>query len=342
MSPVVSRRVWDRLVSPHTVIGVDAVCRNPAGNPLGGPSGSPGRRTRRQRAVARGSRLARLAALGLLGAVTLTGCSMPNNEFWRFGWPEGITEQSQDMRELWTGSVIAALIVGFAVWGLILYSVVAHRKRGDELPKQTAYNLPLEIVYTILPFVIIAGLFFYTVVVQNRVQDRSENPDETIAVNAFKWNWQFVYPGSTGPDGLPVDTVGTSSEIPILVLPTDRTIRFELASADVIHSFWVPEFLFKLDVIPGNENGRDNVFEVTVDEEGAYVGRCAELCGTYHAYMNFEVRAVSGDDYDDYLAARESGLDTFAALEEIGQPGLASTTTPFEYLQNTAQTSNGG
>jgi cytochrome c oxidase subunit II len=284
--------------------------------------------------VARGSRLARLAALGLLGVVTLTGCEMPNNEFWRFGWPEGITEQSQDMRELWTGSVIAALVVGVAVWALIGWSVVMHRKRGDELPKQTAYNLPLEIVYTILPFVIIAGLFFYTVVVQNRVQERSDDPQETIAVNAFKWNWQFVYPETEGPDGEPVDTVGTSSEIPILVLPTDRTIRFELASADVIHSFWVPEFLFKLDVIPGNENGRDNVFEVTVQEEGAYVGRCAELCGTYHAYMNFEVRAVSGEDYDAYLEARESGLDTFEALEEIGQPGLSSTTTPFESLQN--------
>jgi cytochrome c oxidase subunit 2 len=284
--------------------------------------------------VARGSRLARLAALGLLGVGTLTGCEMPNNEFWRFGWPEGITEEAELMRELWTGSVIAALIVGFAVWGLILYSVVRHRKRSDELPKQTAYNLPLEIVYTIVPFLIIAALFFYTVVVQNRVQERSDEPDETIAVNAFKWNWQFVYPETTGEDGEPVDTVGSSQEIPILVLPTDRTIRFELASADVIHSFWVPEFLFKLDVIPGNENGRDNVFEVTVQEEGAYVGRCAELCGTYHAYMNFEVRAVSGDDYDAYLEARESGMDTFEALEEIGQPGLSSATTPFESLQN--------
>jgi cytochrome c oxidase subunit 2 len=292
--------------------------------------------------VARGNRLARLTALGLLGVLTLTGCDMPNNEFWRFGWPEGITEQSEAMRELWTGSVIAALIVGILVWALIGWSVVRHRKRGDELPKQTAYNLPLEIVYTIVPFVIIAVLFFYTVVVQNKVMERSDNPDETIAVNAFKWNWQFVYPDTAGEDGEPVDTVGNSSEIPILVLPTDRTIRFEVASADVIHSFWVPEFLFKLDVIPGNENGRDNVFEVTVREEGAYVGRCAELCGTYHAFMNFEVRSVSGEDYDAYLEARESGMDTREALEEIGQPGEATSTTPFEELQHANQQTAGG
>jgi cytochrome c oxidase subunit 2 len=278
--------------------------------------------------VARGSRLARLAALGLLGVLTLTGCEMPNNEFWRFGWPNGITEQSQEMRRLWTGSVIAALLVGFAVWGLILWSVVRHRKRSDELPKQTAYNLPLEIVYTILPFLIIAGLFFFTVVVQDKVLKRSDNPDETIAVRAFKWNWEFTYPDAKGQDGQPVSTVGTTSQVPILVLPTDRKIRFELTSADVIHSFWVPEFLFKLDVIPGNENGRNNVFEVTVHEKGAYVGRCAELCGTYHAYMNFEVRSVPSGDFDAYISARESGLSTYEALESIGQPGQATTTEP--------------
>jgi cytochrome c oxidase subunit 2 len=215
-----------------------------------------------------------------------------------------------------------------------------HRKRGDELPKQTAYNLPLEIVYTIIPFLIIAGLFFFTVVVQNRVQERSTDPDVTIAVNAFKWNWQFVYPETTGADGEPINTVGNSDEIPILVLPTDQDIRFEVASADVIHSFWVPEFLFKLDVIPGNENGRDNVFEVTIREEGAFVGRCAELCGTYHAYMNFEVRAVTAADYDAYLAARESGLSTFDALESIGQPGNATSTSPFDLVDD-AQRADG-
>ncbi|MGY1624094.1 cytochrome c oxidase subunit II [Geodermatophilus sp. SYSU D00965] len=283
--------------------------------------------------MARGSRLARGSALGLLGVATLTGCT-PNNEFWRWGWPNGITDEAFAMRDLWIWSVIAALVIGIGVWALILWSVVAHRKRSDELPKQTAYNLPLEIVYTIIPFLIIAGLFFFTVVTQNRVQARSDDPDVTVAVNAFKWNWQFVYPETTGQDGEPVNTVGSTDEIPILVLPTDETIRFEVASADVIHSFWVPEFLFKLDVIPGNENGRDNVFEVTIREEGAFVGRCAELCGTYHAYMNFEVRAVSPADYDAYLAARESGLSTFDALESIGQPGEAQTTSAWDTVND--------
>ena len=289
--------------------------------------------------MARVSRLAKVGALGLLGAITLTGCD-PNNAFWRFGWPPGITEQSQDMRKLWTWSVIAALIVGILVWGLIIWAVIRYRKRSDELPRQTAYNLPLEIVYTIIPFIIIAVLFFFTVTVQNKVQARSNNPDLTVAVNAFKWNWQFVYPKTTGPGGQPVNTVGTSTEIPILVLPTDETIRFELRSADVIHSFWVPEFLFKLDVIPGNENGRDNVFQVTVRQQGAYVGRCAELCGTYHAYMNFEVRAVSPQAFQAYLAARAQGQSTHDALVSIGQPGSAVATRPFDLLTEPQRAAN--
>ena len=254
-------------------------------------------------------------------------------QIWLIGWPQGVTDQSQAMRQLWIGSIIAALVVGMLTWGLIFYAIMRYKKRSEELPRQTAYNLPLEIVYSIVPFIIIAALFFYTVVVQNKVQARSADPDVTVAVNAFKWNWQFVYPGTSDPNGEPVDTVGTSTEIPILVVPTDRTVQFDLASADVTHAFWVPEFLFKLQAIPGRENGRDNVFEITVREPGAYVGRCAMLCGTYHAYMNFEVRAVSPEDYDQYIAAREEGLDTYAALEEIGQAGEAGTTTPLDLAE---------
>ncbi|MGY1747352.1 aa3-type cytochrome oxidase subunit II [Blastococcus sp. SYSU D00695] len=287
--------------------------------------------------MARGNRLARVAALGLLGVPALSGCT-PDNEFWRWGWPSGITEQSQDIKELWIWSVIAALIVGILVWALIGWSMVKHRKKSDELPRQTAYNLPLEIVYSIIPFLIIAGLFFFTVVVQNKVQERSEDPDVNITVQAFKWNWEFLYADTAEDEADQVTTVGTSDEIPVLVLPTDRTIQFYVRSADVIHSFWVPEFLFKLDVIPGNENGRDNVFEVTIDEgqEGAYVGRCAELCGTYHAYMNFEVRVVSGEDYDRYLELREGGATTFEALEEVDPEngGASVSTRPWDFAED--------
>ncbi|MGY1840425.1 MULTISPECIES: aa3-type cytochrome oxidase subunit II [unclassified Modestobacter] len=263
-----------------------------------------------------------------------------DRSFWSWGWPAGITDEAEQMHALWIGSTIAALVVGVAVWVLIAYAAIRYRKRGDELPKQTAYNLPLEVVYTIIPFVIVSVLFFFTVNTQNRVMERSDDPDVTVGVNAFKWNWQFVYPETTDENGgEPVSTVGSTDEIPILVVPVDQTIRFELASADVIHSFWIPEFLFKLDIIPGNENGRDNVFEVTVREEGAYVGRCAELCGTYHAFMNFELRSVSGDEFDDYISAREAGLSTHDALESIGEPGLATSTSPFAGAREQASAS---
>jgi len=262
-------------------------------------------------------------------ALSLTGCS--SEEFLRFGWPEGVTDQAEKMRELWTGSVIAALVVGVIVWGLMFWTVAFHRKKDNEIPRQFKENLPLEIVYTIIPVVMILVLFYYTVVVQNFVTDKSQEPDLTVQVHAFKWNWEFEYADSEVDDGGgTVSTVGSTTEIPILVLPVDRAIRFEVDSSDVIHSFWVPEFLFKLDILPGQNNGEDNIFDVTVREEGSYVGRCAELCGSYHAYMNFEVRGVSEDDYEAYIDARESGMSSAEALEEIGQDPLSSTTRPMD------------
>ena len=113
------------------------------------------------------------ASLGLT-AVLLSGCSAPNNVVFRFGWPEGITPQAERMRELWTWSVIAALIMGVLVWGLTFWTVYFHRKSRsktpDEFPKQFGYNVPLELGYTAAPFVIISVLFYFTVVVQNYVE----------------------------------------------------------------------------------------------------------------------------------------------------------------------------
>ena len=201
----------------------------------------------------------------------------------------------------------------------------------DELPVQTRYNLPMEVLYTIAPFLVIAVLFYYTAVIQSEVDDTSEQPDVVVEVVAFKWNWQFNYRDGVGPDANTVAaTVGTSDEIPVLVLPTGQTVRFELTSADVVHSFWVPELLFKRDVFPGE--GLRNVFEVTiqVDKEGHYVGRCAELCGTYHSMMNFELRAVSPEAYEQYVSALQSGMSQSEALQSIGEEPFATTTQPFE------------
>jgi cytochrome c oxidase subunit 2 len=281
-------------------------------------------------------RAVRLAGIGLGGAVLLTllaGCSADGvgDAFGHFGWPsKGVSLQAHRMYDLWIASVIAALIVGFFVWGLIFWCLIRYRKRGDELPVQTRFNMPMEILYTVTPVLIVAVLFYYTAIVQTDVDRLSKNPDQVVEVVAFKWNWQFNYRDGVGAQAHTVaSTLGSSDVVPLLVLPTGETIRFEETSKDVIHSFWVPELLFKRDVFPGSVR---NVFEVTLDKEGRYVGRCAELCGTYHAFMQFELVVVSPQKFDQFLAAKKSGASTQQAMGAIGYTGAqeyAVTTRPF-------------
>ncbi|MFY1686975.1 cytochrome c oxidase subunit II [Plantactinospora sp. WMMB782] len=274
----------------------------------------------------------RLVGLGAGGAALLallTGCDV-GRTFDGFGWPQGgITPEAHRMYDLWIGSTIAALAVGIFVWGLIFWCIIRYRKRGEALPVQTRFNMPMEFLYTIAPILVVAVLFYYTAIVQTGVNKLTSNPDVTVEVVAFKWNWQFNYRDRPGEDANTVaSTLGTSEVIPVLVLPTGRSIRFEETSRDVIHSFWVPELLFKRDVFPGNVR---NVFEVSnLDTEGAYVGRCAELCGTYHSMMNFELRVVSPDEYDRFIEAKRAGQSTQDALAAIGEAPLATTTKPFE------------
>lgn len=282
-------------------------------------------------------RATRLAGLGVGAAsllVLLSGCSLEDvgGAFGHFGWPgPGISLQAHRMYDLWIASTIAALVVGFFVWGLIFWCVIRYRKRGDTLPVQTRFNMPMEILYTVTPVLIVAVLFYYTAIVQTDVDKLSRNPDQVVEVVAFKWNWQFNYRDGVGEDADTVaSTLGTDDVIPLLVLPTGQKIRFEETSRDVIHSFWVPELLFKRDVFPGNVR---NQFEVTLDTKGRYVGRCAELCGTYHAFMQFELVVVSPESFDQFLAAKRGGADTPSAMEAIGFTGdqrFATTTEPFD------------
>ncbi|GAA3654379.1 cytochrome c oxidase subunit 2 [Lentzea atacamensis] len=301
----------------------------------------------------RASRLAKTAGLVGLVGIGATGCS--TDEVLRFGWPVAVTPQAEKMRELWTWSVIAALVVGVIVWGLILWSVVFHRKKSEELPRQTAYNLPLEIVLIVVPTVIVAVLFYFTAVTQNYVTDKSGKPDVNVDVIAFQWNWEFQYPDHKTEAGNVVSTVGTSGEIPIMVLPAHKRIQFTLRSTDVIHSFFVPEFHFKRDVFPKPEkNNQDNVFQIDqIDRPGAFVGRCAELCGSYHAVMNFEVRALNEADFDKYIELRKE-INTktgkpYTTAEALAQVNcgelcapLATTTTPFNTDRTAREASGAG
>ncbi len=322
-------------------------------------------------------RLTLAATLGAL-AVTLSGCSW--QQALGMGWPEGITPEAHVNRELWLGAVITSLVVGVIVWGLIFWSVTFHRKKQSEteLPRQFGYNMPLELALTVTPFLIISVLFYFTVVVQEKMTHLAKDPEVVVDVTAFQWNWKFGYQRVNFNDGTltyqgadearknamvskpegkdargeervgpvhgintedrsylnfdKVETLGTSEEIPVLVLPAGKRIEFQLAAADVIHAFWVPEFLFKRDVMPHpKENNSVNVFQVDqITKTGAFVGHCAEMCGTYHAMMNFEVRVVSANDFKAYLQQRIDGKTNAQALQAINQSPVATSTHPFD------------
>lgn len=346
-----------------------------------------------------GRRAARRAATaGVLGGLglLLSGCASNTGNKWidqtlNFGFPTGVTPNAEHLRGFWTGTVVTSLIVGVFVWGLIFWSMAFHRKRkgDDEFPRQTGYNVPLELVYTAVPFLVISVLFYFTVLAENRMVDL--RPEDEIGVRVdvtgYQWNWKFGYnhvdvPGASIADGTnqeaqkaaeeastlseeerkalghdgeeaaggpihgklasdlsylhynKMETVGTSEEVPVLVLPTDTRVEFRLAAADVIHSFWVPEFIYKLDVMPNPaKNQQLNMFQIeSIDREGAFVGRCAEMCGTYHAMMNFEIRAVSPQDFAKYIQFRQAnpGATNADALKSIGQEPYATSTSPFK------------
>ncbi|SEC19605.1 cytochrome c oxidase subunit 2 [Amycolatopsis tolypomycina] len=286
-----------------------------------------------------GKRTVRVAALAVLVALTATGCS--GDEILRFGWPVGVTQQATEMRNLWTWTVVAALVVGVIVWALIFWTATFHRKKKtadgepEELPRQFQYNIPLELFTVVVPTIMVCVLFFFTATTESKVLDKIPNPDVKVQVVAFQWNWEFKYEDESAKkaDGQQVSTVGSSGEIPLLVLPVGKTIQYDLVSTDVIHSFWVPEFHFKRDVMPNPEkNNQDSSFQNKIDREGSFVGRCAELCGTYHSVMNFEVRALSADKYDQYIALRKqvnpSTGQTFTAAEALAKMNCGELCTP--------------
>ncbi len=223
--------------------------------------------------------------------LTCTGCNtedLPN-----LAYPDPATEEGPRMLLLWQGSWLAAILTGAIVWGLILWACIFHRKKhANDIPIQTRYNLPIEALYTILPFVMVVVLFYFTERDQSIIMDEDRQEDLTVNVVGRQWSWSFNYVDEN------VYEAGTPGKEPELVLPVNKLVRFEITAADVIHSFWVPNFLFKIDAVPG----RVNSFEATPNKLGTYSGKCAELCGRDHARMFFTVRVVSEAEYAAHIA----------------------------------------
>ncbi len=281
-------------------------------------------------------RFRRVALLGLMASVLvfLSGCSAEQEgEIRRLAMPVAATKEAPFVQDLWMWSWLAAMVTGVIVWGLIFYASVRYRRRSEtEIPVQTRYNLPIEIFYTIAPIMMVIVFFYFTLDTQDKVLHTDDNPDQTITVVGQQWSWTFNYnlgydKGSDTYEPVAGKEVvhegGTAADRPTLWLLKDQSVTINLSSPDVIHSFWVPAFLFKMDVVPG----RANQFTITPTREGTFDGRCAELCGVYHSRMLFNVKVVEQAEYDAHLAdlaAKGSTGPALGASEVDKTPGLDS------------------
>lgn len=251
--------------------------------------------------------------MAALVATAVTGCSAEAQRGWMPGYDDGqqVTNQTERITSLWVGSWVAALLVGVAVWGLIVWCVTVYRKRKDDdvLPIQLRYHVPLEIMYTVIPVLMIGVLFYYTARDMSALEDvTTEEPDVVVEVYGKQWSWDFNYLDEDVWDsGVHVEDIGAEGNpetLPTLYLPVDQRVEFHLRSRDVIHSFWVPAFLYKKDMFPQSER----TFQVVPTREGVYAGKCAEFCGEHHSGMLFNVAVVSQEEYEEHIEQlREAG-----------------------------------
>ena len=247
----------------------------------------------------------------VLAAVVPVTAGCTSNPFIRMGFPVPVTKQGQVTLTLWQGSWVAAWAVGAVVWGLIVWAIIFHRKRSDRPPHQVRYNLPIEMLYTVVPFIMIGVLFYFTARDENYINRLPPNPNVVVNVTGFQWSWSFQYPqykvpgsvaGTVLITGQPWEPGQGTKGLPLLVIPTNRTVRFNLVSTDVIHAFWIVPFEFKRDVIPGHPNH----FEVTPTRTGTFTGRCTELCGLYHSRMLFTVKIVTPAQFHQWISAQQA------------------------------------
>jgi cytochrome c oxidase subunit II len=234
----------------------------------------------------------------------LTGCTDQLVRGFLPGVP-GVTNHTDRITGLWTTAWIILWLVGIIAWALMAWAIVVYRRRKGEtgMPAQLRYNNPIEVLFTVIPLILVIGFFAFTARDIAAIEQPTENPDVVIEVIGKQWSWDFNYVDANvyeaGIQAQFEGQTGVPETLPALYLPVGKTVQIDLRSRDVIHSFWVIDFLYKRDMFPG----KTNHMYFTPQVEGTYMGKCAELCGEYHSMMLFQVKVVSQPEYDSYLAS---------------------------------------
>ncbi|GGM53371.1 cytochrome c oxidase subunit II [Microbacterium saperdae] len=273
-----------------------------------------------------------------MAAVVLAGCTTTELNGYLPGFVEGepaATNQTERVSSLWVNSWIVLLAVGVITWGLMAWAAIAYRRRKGQtgLPVQMRYNMPIEIFYTIVPLILVLGMFFFTARDQSEIEAKWDDPDVEITAIAKQWAWDFQYDADSDEDT--VWTMGIQAQpdkdgnidqaqLPTLVLPVDEKVTINLQSRDVIHSFWIIDFLYKKDMYIG----KDNSWSFIPTRVGEYAGKCAELCGEYHSMMLFNVKVVEQDEYDAYLQQLKEKGNTGDITDEYDRLTNLPGTTP--------------
>jgi cytochrome c oxidase subunit 2 len=242
---------------------------------------------------------------------------------------KGVTQISHDVYELHMIVLIICTLIGIAVFGIMIFSMLMHRKSMGAVPASFHENTKLEVLWTVIPIVILLALAVPSTKTL-RAMYESGNSDVDIMVRGFQWKWQYTYLDDDPQKEVQFMSALLTPEDEIynrankrenylldvdneLVIPINKRIRFLITSNDVIHSWWVPDFAVKKDAIPGYVHESWTV----VDEPGIYRGQCAELCGQDHGFMPIVVRAVEEEEYELWLA--EKRQEALEAYETVGK-----------------------
>ena len=258
---------------------------------------------------------------------------------WELNMPRGVTDNSQVIYDLHMIIFYVCVAIGVVVFGLMIYSLIKHRKSVHPEPATFTHSAKAEIGWTTVPTLILIVMAYPATKALIQLED-SSSPDMTVQITGYQWNWHYEYPeegisffSRLSQDANVARQVGSGVDVTTIpnylrdvdrrmVVPVDKKVRVLLTANDVIHAWWVPELGGKKDAIPGFVNSM--WFEAK--EIGTYRGQCAELCGRDHGFMPIVVDVVSQEDYDAWVkeqtgvaATETSGGDVAQTAETAGK-----------------------